>query len=179
MVSPFEITPFDLEQLDPGSAVNLFRKLLWAEAATKGVSKNKIDVPFVINEDDGGIDASVNAAVEDNEGLIKNGITRYQIKTGEFRISQPSKVKAILFNKKNGKFILKPRVQYALDHGTLVIILFGSDKAEKTENEIINLFKKILRDEFEDRYDNPKIEIIKQNSNHWIASTVSGTPFTD
>ena len=165
MSSPFNVTPIDLERLEPNLAVDLFRKLLWAEATAKRIPKNKIDIPFTINDnDDGGIDASVNGNVKDDHGLIKNGITRYQIKTGKIQLHQPNKIKSILFNEKNGKFTLKPRIESTLNDGILVIVLFGTDKDEKTNDEIKNSFKMVLADVFGNRYDNSKIEIIKQNA---------------
>jgi hypothetical protein len=39
-----------------GQAVNLFGELLWAEAIRIGIGINKVNVPFRINDADGGIE---------------------------------------------------------------------------------------------------------------------------
>ena len=161
----FEVRPDDLGRLDPAGSVNLFRKLIWAEATTLGIPKNKIDVPSAINDDDGGVDASVSSTIT-NEGLIKNGLTCYQIKTGPFSLSvnASDEIKKFLFTKRENNYVLKPKIKYCFDNdGTFVLVLFGSDRAERELDQIISTFKEKLMEECGDAYKNAKIEVLKQN----------------
>ena len=61
MDSIFTVQNEQLQNLDPNSAVDLFRELLWAEATATGIGKNLINVPSAITVADGGIDAEVEA----------------------------------------------------------------------------------------------------------------------
>ena len=93
METIFTVKNEDLERFNPDEAVDFFRELLWSEATANGISKNLINVPSAINVADGGIDAEVmDIESESNQGLIKKGLTRYQIKTGKFNISNESKI---------------------------------------------------------------------------------------
>ena len=95
----FSVTGNDLSQLGPEMAVEAFRELLWAEATTVGVAKSFINVPSAITVADGGIDAEVQGAkVNGGQGIIKDGLTRYQIKAGTFALND-SNIKEILFVK--------------------------------------------------------------------------------
>ena len=90
----FTVKNDDLERLSPEEAVDLFRELLWAEATALGLGKNLINVPTAITVADGGIDAEVrDAQVVGGQGIIKQGLTRYQIKTGDFSPSNEANVK--------------------------------------------------------------------------------------
>ena len=73
--------------------MDLFRELLWAEATATGIGKNLISVPSAITVADGGIDADVtDAEPQGGQGLIKEGMTRYQIKTGSFSLRNYLKI---------------------------------------------------------------------------------------
>ena len=84
----FTVKNADFDRLSPQEAVDFFRELLWAEAAALGIGKNFINVPSAITVADGGIDAEVqNVSASGGQGIIKQGLTRYQIKTGNFSLS--------------------------------------------------------------------------------------------
>lgn len=157
----FTVKNENLERLNSQEAVDLFRELLWAEATNTGVLKNLINVPSAITVADGGIDAEVkDANVIGGQGLIKEGLTRYQIKTGDFSLTE-AHIKDILF--KNDTKELKPRVKSCLDkNGTLVVVLFGWDQPQTEDDKFIERFKKILVD-IDPKYSNAKIEIWLQN----------------
>ncbi len=159
----FTVKNEDLERLSPQEAVDFFRELLWAEAATLGIGKNLINVPSAITVADGGIDAEVqNVSASGGQGIIKQGLTRYQIKTGDFSLSNESHIKSILF--KDQTYELKPRVKSCLDKdGTLIIVLFGWDNPETKDDQLVNKFKEnlILIDQ---KYNNANIEIWRQNN---------------
>ncbi len=152
----------DLERLNPDQAVDFFRKLLWAEASTLGIAKSLIDVPSAITCGDGGIDAEVrDVQITVGQGIIRSGLTRYQIKTGNFKLDKTN-IREILFYKSSGA--LKSRIKSCFDRqGTLIVVLFGSDKPEQEDNQIIKKFRKLLS-EFDTDYAKAKIEIFRQNN---------------
>ena len=158
----FSVTNQDLERLSPQTAVDFFRDLLYAEATSLGVGINLINVPSAIFVADGGIDAEVQEApVAGGQGIIKKGLTRYQIKTGNFSLRPDSDIKSILFKENADE--LKPRVKSCLEkNGTLVIVLFGWDNPEREDNQVIERFKAILSG-IDPRYKDAKIEIWQQN----------------
>jgi len=163
MQTIFTVTNPDLERLSPEQAVDIFRELLWAEAATLGIGKNLINVPSAITVADGGIDAEVkNAEANGGQGIIKKGLTRYQIKTGEFSLRGESNIKRILL--KDTAAELKPRVKSCLDkNGTLVVILFGWDDPETKDDQIIGKFKQVLK-KYDEKYNDAEIEVWRQNN---------------
>ena len=159
----FTVKNEDLARLSPVEAVDFFRELLWAEATSLGIGKNLINVPSAITVADGGIDAEIqNVQMSGGLGIIKEGSTRYQIKTGDFSISKDSYIKSILFRDNSNE--LKPKVKSCLDiDGTLVIVLFGWDNPEIKDNQLINKFKEKLAT-IDQKYNNAKIEIWRQNN---------------
>jgi len=158
----FTVNNNELGRLNPYEAVDFFRELLWAEAWKLGVSKTLIDVPSAITVADGGIDAEVkNAAITGGQGIIKQGLTRYQIKTGDFDPSKKAEIKSILFRDKSTD--LKPRVKSCLEKdGTLVIVLFGYDNPDRKDDQKVNLFRDTLK-KSHPKFANAKIEILQQN----------------
>lgn len=163
METIFTVKNEHLERFNPEQAVDFFRKLLWAEATSLGIGKNLINVPSAITVADGGIDAEVrDVQINGSQGIIKNGLNRYQIKTGNFSPNTVSNVEDILFIEDTK--VLKPRIKSCLDkNGRLVIVLFGWDNPDRTDNECINKFKEIL-EAIDKKYSNAKIEICRQNN---------------
>lgn len=97
-LGPFDLRPGDLTRIDAGEAVELVRQLLVIEACRVGTPVTGVDVPSAIDVADGGIDAEVVgvAGTVLPAGLISEGLTRYQIKTGSFSASRPSEIKSLL-----------------------------------------------------------------------------------
>lgn len=136
-VGPFEIRTDDLTQIDAGQAVELFRQLLVIEAVNGGFPITLVDVPAAINVPDGGIDAEVTGVPKGTlpAGLISEGLTCYQIKTGSFSASTPSDIRSLLVQPKfaagghqRSKDELQPRVLSCFEKGgTFAVVLFGSD----------------------------------------------------
>ena len=123
---PFDVKTDDLIQINADQAVDLFRQLLVIEAVKVGIPITAIDVPAAINVADGGIDAEVaivsGAALP--AGLIAEGLTRYQIKTGSFSASTPSDIRSLLVQPKfatgahqRTKEELQPRVLSCFEKG--------------------------------------------------------------
>jgi hypothetical protein len=136
-VGPFDVRTDDLTQIDAGQAVDLFRQLLVIEAVKVGIPVSGVDVPAAITVADGGIDAEVTglSGVALPAGLISEGLTRYQIKTGSFSASTASDIRSLLVQPKfvkgehqRTKDQLQPRVLSCFEKGgTFVVVLFGSD----------------------------------------------------
>lgn len=166
----FDVDVHDLERLNAEQAVDVLRELLWAEAGAVGIAKNLINVPTSINVADGGIDAEVHHAQPvGGQGIIKLGITRYQVKTGKFSLKGGASIRAILLRKaartkKNPTpKDLQPRVKACFDKGgTLVVVLFGSDNPDKEEDAILNEFRKLLK-KVSPAYGTAQIEVWRQN----------------
>ena len=158
----FSVRNEDLESFTPHEAVDLFRELLWAEATVTGIRINLISVPSAITVADGGIDAEVvEGQPQGGQGLIKTGLTRYQIKTGSFSLSGTADIRDVLF--RDGTSVLKPRIKSCLDSdGTLVVVLFGSDNPDTSDDQAKQKLIGIL-EEVEEKYTNSKIEIWRQN----------------
>src|SRR5258708_5304474 len=136
-VGPFDVRVDDLTQIEAGQAVELFRQLLVIEAVKAGIPIIGVDVPAAITVADGGIDAEVASLSGDvlPAGLISEGLTRYQIKTGSFSASTASDVRSLLVQPKfvkgdhqRTKGELQPRVLSCFENGgTFVVVLFCSD----------------------------------------------------
>jgi hypothetical protein len=160
MTTPLAVTPSDLARLSPDAAVELLRRLLWAEADSAGIATNLINAPSAIMVSDGGIDAEVQGSpVESGQGVIKKGTTYYQVKTGDFNLSQDANVRDILCkpHRPGHSRELNTRVKSCLDKGgTFVAVLFGWDDPEKSDGEII----KKLQDK---KYPSASVEVWRQN----------------
>ena len=138
------ISPKVLGQLAPDTAVDLFRELLWAEASRAGVGPALVSVPGAINVADGGVDAEIKGVLPEMPGgLLYPGLTRYQIKTGAFSAGNESEMKALFLKEKSDE--LKERVRSCFEKkGTFVIVLFGSDTPDKTDDELAHACQQFL-----------------------------------
>lgn len=143
-IGPFDVRTDDLMQINPAQAVELFRQLLIIEAATIGLPTTGVNVPASINVADGGIDADVAGVAGKSlpAGLIAEGKTYYQIKTGDFSASTPSAIRSLVIQPKFAggaavptKDQLQPRVLSCFEKGgSFVVVLFGNDLVGKIED---------------------------------------------
>ncbi|MCH7560220.1 MAG: hypothetical protein IIC67_02435 [Thaumarchaeota archaeon] len=158
----FEVKTEHLKNLGSERSVGLIRRLVWSDATSSGIGKNLINIPTAITVKDGGIDGEVNGAEKDGKyGIIKKGVTRYQIKSGEFSLTD-SNIKSILF--KDGTDDLKDRIKSCLDNdGTLVIIFTGWDDPDVIDDNVSNKFREKLQS-ISDKYKTSKIEVWRQNT---------------
>ena len=157
----FTVKNENLELLTPGQAVDFFRELLWAEATHLGIPKSHINVSSDITTPDGGIDAEVrDIQIHEGQGIIKQGLTSYQIKTGEFSLKGKKHIKDILFRKDTTE--LKPRIKSCLDqNGTLIVVLFGWDAPAK-DAALSEKFRTELA-AVDPNYQNVQVEVFRQN----------------
>ncbi|MCK4599376.1 hypothetical protein KAU37_06125 [Candidatus Bipolaricaulota bacterium] len=160
----FTLSREELRRLDSTEAVQAFRELLWAEATALSIAKNLIDVPGSINARDGGIDAKVEGVtVGTGQGIIKAGTTCYQIKAGKFSPTQPANITKILCRPSPNNHELQPKVKTCLDQdGTLVVVLFGNDSPDQTDNQLKNLYISRLS-KIDVRYKSATVEVWRQS----------------
>jgi hypothetical protein len=87
----FDVTPVELGQLGAELAVAVLREMLWAEIHNLGIPISDTDIPFAINDADGGVDAVVKGTPKgrSGNGLIFPPMTSYQVKAGDFPLSAP------------------------------------------------------------------------------------------
>ena len=131
MKSPLDVSGGDLGRLSDAEAVDVFAGLLWADSAARGIPA-KIDVPRNTDARDGGVDATVRAPADiKGHGVIRPGVTRYQIKSGKgFNPAAKDARRRLLF-KPDGDG-LRPRIKECLDKGeTLVVVAFGADAPDR------------------------------------------------
>ena len=154
-----DVTNERLGQLDPQDAVRLIESIIYADARSSILPPTIISFPHNVNVADGGIDGKVDGAKRTGkQGAIKEGLTYYQIKSGNFHPT-PSNIRRMLYNKK----ILKKKVQECFDQkGTFVLVLTGYDDPNP-EDKVL----KKIRQELANKYKNPKIEV-------WTQSIIRG-----
>lgn len=165
----FTVTPQDLGALGPEAAVDLFRELLWAEATHLGIGRDFINVPTAIDVADAGIDAEIDRVPDaGGHGLFGLGLTRFQIKTGGFKLTTKTNVREVLFVPKSlgrGKQPqLQPRIKACLEKGgTLAVVTFGWDGPETGDDQIRGLFiDELVR--IDPKYADAKLRFIRQNN---------------
>ena len=157
----------DLSPLAPEQGVLVLREILWAEASVSGIPKSCVSVPGEIFEPDGGIDAAVmDSPSNSKQGIIKAGLTSYQVKTGKSDLNQQATLKDILFKKKEKQSKsneLKPEVKKCLDiGGTFTVVHFGWDGPGVKVEKAITELKKLLT-AVDKKYKTARIVIIAQN----------------
>jgi len=151
----------DLSELAPEQGIVIFRELLWSEASVSGVPKNCVGVPGDIYDPDGGIDAVVKDSPSvSKQGIIKAGLTSYQIKTGKSDLNKKT-LKNILFKKKSTE--LKPEVKECLDNnGTFIVVHFGWDGPNAKVRKAIAEIKRQLA-MVGTKYKKARVDVIPQN----------------
>ena len=167
MPGPFDITPEDLGRLDPYQSVRIFHDLIFAEAfSIDGIDPSKVEVQCsncAIPTNDGGIDGIVMDAHpgRGSHGIIKEGSTYYQIKSGKTDVTNQSSAKAMISCSEQ----LNPRVRNCLDNnGTLVIVLFGSDRPDREDDGSSKLIRDAIS-KLDPKYENyEKVEVWRQSS---------------
>lgn len=136
----FRVDPQRVGELDPYAAVGLAARLIRADASASGISA-AIDIPSAITAPDGGVDGTATGSPSQSmHGLVKEGATAYQFRTGAFA---PGSIADILFTRQGE---VKPRIRSCIeDGGTLVVMLFGWDGTARTDDEAMaERFRKAL-----------------------------------
>ena len=148
-----------LGKLDPQAAVRLIESIIYADARSLVLPPTAISFPHNVNAADGGIDGKVDGARQTGkQGAIKEGLTCYQIKSGNFHPT-PSNIHRMLYDQKT----LKKKIRECFERkGTFVLALTGYD-GPNPEDTVL----KKIRQELVGKYNNSKIEV-------WTQSTIRG-----
>ena len=164
----FTVKKEDLSLLNQDTAVEFFRRLLWAEARRLGIEISKINVSSQVNASDGGVDATVDdAEIAIGQGIIKQDKTSYQIKSGaSFKPWQKSVIRKELFGTKPperrnlGESI---RACFDTDNGdgTYILVCTGIDLVDSQRREARKHIEDFLK---QCDYSHPKVEVWSQNT---------------
>ena len=176
----FDVNPKDLGDLAPDVAVAVLREMLWAECYSLGLAVTEADVPFAINDADGGIDGIIRALpAQTKSELLFPPQTSYQVKTGNFNLKGPTEIEELLVRPSSiqarrsakkklddWKYTsddLSPRVRACFDAGgTFVTLLFGSAAPEEADREGEARLKAFLAGVSDGRYATASIKIWRQ-----------------
>ncbi|MDY7507219.1 hypothetical protein [Ralstonia wenshanensis] len=169
---PFDVRTDDLIHIGATEAVDLFRQLLIIEAMVAGVAVTAVDIPSAITVADGGVDAEVTGmrGTALPGGLISEGLTCYQIKTGGFSASTASDIRSLLvqprFATGHHKFTkaeLQPRVLSCFEkQGTFVVVLFGSDLVGPADDHGATQIREFMA-AVDPKFASVKVRIIRAN----------------
>ena len=157
----FTVKNEDLNLLDLSTAVEFFRKLLWAEARRLGIEVSKVNVSAWVNVPDGGVDATVDdIQIATGLGIVKPEKTSYQIKAGAtFKPWQKSVIEDELFDTKGS---LGESIRACLDAGgTYVLVCTGIDLVDSQRRDALKHIEDFLK---QCGYLHPKIEVWSQNT---------------
>lgn len=146
MNSIFTITNQDLEKFNPAQSVEIFRDLLWAAARRIGLPLTEVHISSRINVADGGVDARIDASegLVDSLGLIKAGVSAYQIKAGVFNAWQDSEIRKELFEEHQPaeREHLGSSIRNSLDNnGIYILVCFRQDLVEPQRLEAERLIR--------------------------------------
>ena len=163
--SIFTVRNDRLGLLNEHTAVDFFKKLLWAEARRVGIEISKIYVSSVIHATDGGVDAAVDDAhITTSSGIIKPGKTSYQIKSGKsFNPWQKAVIEETLFGTKTpDRKNLGKSIRACLDsEGTYILVCTGIDLNESQRENSVRHLKDCLK---QSGYSDPAVEAWSQNN---------------
>ena len=120
--------------LNPYKAVALAARLIRADASASDIPASVVEIPSNVSAPDGGVDGTATGSPRQSvHGLVKEGNTAYQFRTGAF--SPASSIADILFT---GKGEVKPRIRSCVEGGgTLVVMLFGWDGTARTDSDTL------------------------------------------
>lgn len=143
----------DLMNRTPNEAVDIFRRLLWAESNREGITRNVIDVPDCINVGDGGLDAVIYDAESIFGDVIPKGTSGYQIKASNL---SPKECAKELHQQDDLEKPLKEGVKEILQKdGTYVLVLYADITAiHKKQRE-----KSILEDLKRQGYEQARVRV--------------------
>ncbi len=130
----FKVDPGEVMALNPYKAVDLAARLIRADASASDIPASVVDIPSNVSAPDGGVDGTATGSPRQSvHGLVKEGNTAYQFRTGAF--SPASSIADILFT---GKGEVKPRIRSCVEGGgTLVVMLFGWDGTARTDSDTL------------------------------------------
>lgn len=130
----FRVDPAALMKLNPYEAVDLAARLIRADASASDIPASVVDIPSNVAAPDGGVDGTATGSPrQSRHGLVKEGTTAYQFRTGGF--SPGASIQDILFTKQGE---VKARIRSCIEGGgTLVVMLFGWDGTARTDSDAL------------------------------------------
>ena len=160
----------------------VLREMLWAEVRYLGIPISDTDIPFAVNDADGGVDAIVKGTPKsDGNGLIFAPRTSFQVKAADFSLRATStwQIEQLLMTpsairKRIGAKAapagashqpdgISPRIRACLDAGgTFITMLFGNDGVDTEEDATENAIRKFLG-EIDPKYSNAKVKVWRQS----------------
>ena len=130
----FRVDPREVMALNPYKAVDLAARLIRADASASDIPASVVEISSNVSAPDGGVDGTATGSPRQSvHGLVKEGNTAYQFRTGAF--SPATSIADILFT---GKGEVKPRIRSCVEGGgTLVVMLFGWDGTARTDSDTL------------------------------------------
>ena len=166
LANALRVTSAELMRLSSTAAVELFTKLLWAEANRIGIGSTLVSVPSAITVSDGGVDAEVGAFASSRpSSLIQPGGTCYQIKTGSFSPAKTSDLNNLICkpHKPGRARVLNDRVKECLDSGgAFVGVIFGWDGPDAEASGALTQLRDRLAG-FDPKYKLASVELWRAN----------------
>ncbi len=159
----FSVNPRSLGEMDSLEGTKIFCDLLRCEGRRLGIPQHKIVVSLNTTVKDGGIDAKVEGVTK-TDSLLVDGISYFQIKTGEsFKPWQLGDLRKELFGKSNSKpaiHLLGKAVKRCLDEdGRYTLVTFGHDLLPEQHSQAIQRLTGLLT---ECGYERPIVEVLGQ-----------------
>ncbi len=159
-----------IKAADSEQSIEVFRKLLWAEAWASKISRSQIHVPSSKDCSDGGIDARVDGIVSEKGNVIFAPQTRYQIKSGKsFKPWTKTSIEEEFFGKKGKKAPSRQKLKAGIRNcleagGTYVLVCFGQDMEDKHRDKAEHIIGSFFTHECQ--YESPSFRV-------WDASDIA------
>ena len=159
----FTVRNEHLQRLNADEAVQFFADLLRAETRRLRLPVTSVNISSRINVPDGGVDAAIHSPVSQDSSLAWPGRTVFQLKSGDFKPTQPAVIRDELFGHGTpaSKDSLGAPVRECMDaSGRYVLVCTGNDLTEPERTTAIDH----LRTEFSKcEYLDPQVDVVSQN----------------
>jgi hypothetical protein len=158
----FTVRNEHLTRLSADGAVLFLADLLRAETRRIGLPVTAVKISNRTHVPDGGVDASIDAAVPQDSGLAKAGTTVFQVKAGDFKPWQRAVVRDELFGRHPAsRDFLGAPVRACMDAGgRYVLVCTGIDLTVDQRTKAID---QILAAFAECEYPDSHVDVLSQN----------------
>lgn len=156
--------PVALMKLNLYEAADLAARLIRADASESDIPASVVDIPSNVSAPDGGVDGTATGSPRRSiHGLVKEGDTAYQFRTGAF--SPAASIADILFT---GRGEIKPSIRSCVEGGgTLVVMLFGWDGTARTDSDT-------LAERFKDALEAKSVALAGARVDVWSLNRIVG-----
>jgi hypothetical protein len=159
----FTVKTEHLGRLNPNEAVSFVANLLWAEARRIGLPVTSINISSRTNVADGGVDAGIDAQVQQDSALATPGKTVLQVKAGDFKPWQPAVIHDELFGQGTpvSKDKLGAPIRECMDaSGRYLLVCTGSDLNDDQRHQATAHLRQAF---MECGYMAPQVDVLSQN----------------